>query len=521
MNLGQVARLLAGFALFFSASLLVPMAVALGEETELATKRSFAISLGVGLASAIGLWLLGRGSSRDIFRKEGLAVVGLAWLVAGGLGALPFVCSGAIPSAVDGFFESISGLTTTGATVLGTNNLAIDSLPTSILLWRAMMQWMGGMGIILVFIVLLPGMGVTGSRLLSSEQVGVASGMDQPRMQEQARRLFGLYIVLTLLAGLGYSLVGLGPFDAVCHAFTTVATGGFSNHNVSIGGYQNLGVELVAIAFMFLAGCNFLLLVRVAIGRRRTQRSSLLHDTEFRVYLGLTLVIAAAMTLSLWFAGGSVRDDSLGITRDYDHLGHCARDALFQTVSILTSTGYCTADFQNWPKTAIGLLVLCMFVGGCTGSTSGGFKVLRLVVCSKLVGYALRHFVKPRSVEKLKIGPDVIPDRIVSAILALLLLWLATVAAGTFILSFDARLDLVSAFTVSVSMMGCTGPAISGVVEAAAGEYELVGGLNIGPYGGYGALHPAAKLFMSLQMILGRLEILAPLALLTPAFWRR
>jgi len=523
MNTGQISRLLSGFALFFSLSLLVPLAVALFEETKLPTAYAFTEAMVIGLGVALLLWFAGRKSGGDFFRKEGLAVVGLAWVLAGLIAAIPFLWSGAIPSRVDALFESIAGLTTTGATVLGTGNIQIEDLPTSLLLWRSMIQWMGGLGIILVFIVLLPGMGVTGARLLSSEQVGISDDAARPRLRHQAQRLFMVYLALTLAAGLAYWLVGLPAFTALCHAFTTLATGGFSTHNVSVGGFQNLGVELVAIVFMFLAGCNFLLVLGVMTRGKSlgTKKARLLHNVEFRVYLGLMIVVALGTTLSLWFWGQPVRDDSLGFTHDYSQFGRCLRDGVFQTVSILTSTGYSTANFEDWPKPALYLLIGCMFIGASTGSTAGGFKVLRVIVCIKMIGYALRHFVQPRTVEKLRVGSDVIPDRIVTTILALLVLWMVTVAAGTFVLDLDPRLDLVSAFTASLSMTGCVGPAISEVVPAGEGTFQLVGKVDLGPYSGYGELRPWAKLFMCLQMILGRLEILAPFVLLTPGFWRR
>lgn len=521
MHLSHVARLLAGFLLFFSLTLVVPLAVAWTEESRFSTAPVFATSLGIGLGAAFLLWLAGRRSQRELFRKEGLAVVGLSWGLAGAVAAIPFYGSGALPLFVDAYFEAVSGLTTTGATVFGIVNPQIEELPESLLLWRSMLQWLGGMGIILVFIVLLPGVGVTGSRLLSSEQVGgVGDESIRPRMAKRARQLFAMYVSLTVAAGLSYWIAGLSSFDALCHALTTIATGGFSPHNASIGGYQNLPVELVAIVFMFLAGCNFLLLVTV-ITRGGRSESSVVRLVEFRVYLGLMVVVALGMTLSLWLWGEKVIDPTLGLTRDYSSFGRCLRDGTFQSVALLTGTGYCSANFQNWPELAIGLLLLCMFIGGCAGSTTGGFKIFRVVVCAKLIRYSMRQFVRPRGVAKLKIGPEVIADSLVSAIMALLLLWIVTVLAGAFVLHLDPRVDLVSAFTVSLSMMGCVGPSISGVVPADAGTFELIGKIDVGPYGGYGELHPGAKLFMTGQMVLGRLEILAPLALLTPGFWKR
>ena len=519
MKLGQIARMLAGFMLFFTFSLGVPLVVSLREEGVETiegwalggTTVSFLVAIVVGLVAALLLWLAGRKSSTNLFRREGLAVVGLAWFLAGGLAATPFVWSGAISSPVNAYFEAMSGLTTTGATVLGTANIDIESLPQSILLWRSMLQWMGGIGIVLVFIVLLPSVGVTGSRLLSSEQIGMSDDAVRPRMAQQARQLLGLYALLTGSAALSYWLVGLSGFDAICHAFTTVATGGFSTHNSSVGGFQSLGVELVAVVFMFLAGCNFLLIISTLIQRGRATASSGLYRVEFRVYVGIIVVVSLVIALIL-FRQGPSGADSIGVVHDYRDFGRCLRDGVFQTVSLATGTGYANADFQSWPKPALYLIFVCMFIGGCTGSTTGGFKVFRVLVCAKLAGYVLRHFVRPRSVEKLRLGHNLIADRVVVGVLGLLLLWIATVTVGAFVLMLDPHLDFVSSVTASLSMMGCVGPAFGDVAA---------GGIDLGPYAGYGELHPGAKIFMSVQMVLGRLEILLPLALLTPGFWRR
>jgi len=514
MNLGHVARLLSGFVLFFTLPLAIPLGVSVSEGSQTATTVPFAGSMAVGLTIAALLWFAGRKSRKDFFRKEGLAMVGLAWFLAAAIAAMPFVWSGAIPSVVDAYFEAVSGLTTTGATVLGGSNAKVESLPQSVLLWRAMLQWMGGMGIILVFVILLPGVGVTGSRLLSTEQVGLSDKTVRPRMAGQARRLFTLYIGLTSIAVGCYWVAGLPVFDAVCHSLTTLATGGFSTNSLSIGGYENLAVELVAVVFMFIGGCNFLLILGVLARGGRASSSTLVQRTEFRVYLGLTVLVTLGVTLSLWFSGQTLTGQA---PHDYTSFGRCLRDAVFQTVSLLTGTGYCNANYQQWPAIALLLVFMCMLIGGCTGSTAGGFKVLRVVICAKLASHALRSFVRPRMVEKLKVAEDVIPDRVVSAVLGLMVLWIGLIAAGTLVLGMDPRLDLVSAFTASVSMMGCIGPAFGQVSPVAEG---VVGSVDLGPHGGYGDLYPGAKMFMSLQMVLGRLEILAPLALLTPKFWK-
>ncbi len=270
MNLGQVARLLAGFTLFFSLAQLIPLAFALYAEERGATAfdpvNGFTASFAIGLAVSLLLWMAGRARRNDdFFRRESLAVVGLAWVVAGSLGALPFEWSGAITNTADALFESISGLTTTGASILGSgDNPKVEDLPQSLLLWRSLLQWIGGVGVIFVFLVLLPTMGVTGKNLLSSEQVGVAAGDLRPRMRDLARMLLKVYLFLTIAEVLLLRLAGMESwFDAICHSFTTISTAGFSTKNSSIAAFDSLGIELIIIVFMFLGGCNFALLFTV------------------------------------------------------------------------------------------------------------------------------------------------------------------------------------------------------------------------------------------------------------------
>ncbi|MHC5063387.1 MAG: TrkH family potassium uptake protein [Planctomycetota bacterium] len=528
MNLAQVARILTGFTLFFSIIQGLMIIYALFEEgvaADISPVLGFGVGAGVGLAVSGLLWFAGRGAEPDFFRREGLAVVGLAWLFAGVLGAVPLYWSGAFTGGADALFESVSGLTTTGATVCGSgNNIhAIDELPQSILLWRSLLQWMGGLGIILVFLILLPAMGVTGKNLLSSEAVGVSDEALRPRMREQAQALFKMYLFLTgtlmiSLMLLGWTMGGLTPFDAINHAFTTMATGGFSTQNASIGSFQNLPVEVLITVFMFLGGCNFIMLMTTFREGPRGP-TSILRQPEFKLYLRITLGMILLVSLSLYLWGGTVIDEQT-VNRDYSQFGRCLRDASFQVVSLLTSTGYSTADYQYWPHHILLALLFCMFVGGCTGSTAGGFKMLRLLVSLKLIVYTVHKFIRPKSVERLKVGNDVLPNSTISAILALLLLWLTGVLAGALLISIDERMDLFAAVTTSVSMMSCTGPSMAEVLHR-GDELTLVSQVDVGPYGGYGDLPAWMKILMSFQMILGRLEILAPLVLLAPRMWRR
>jgi len=317
---------------------------------------------------------------------------------------------------------------------------------------------------------------------------------------------------------LGWTMGGLSPFDAICHSFATMATGGFSTKNASIGAYQNLPVEVLITVFMFLAGCNFIMLNATFREGLHSPRS-ILKQPEFRLYLRITLGMIALVSLALWFSGNTLLDPRT-VDRDYSNFGLCLRDASFQVVSLMTSTGFCTANFQFWPRFALLAILFTMFIGACTGSTAGGFKVLRLLVSVKLMVYTLRRFIRPKSVERLKLGDEVLPNSTVSAILALLILWIGAVLAGALMLCSDPRIDILSAVSASISMMSCTGPAMSTVLPV-NGELELISQIDVGPYGGYGEIQGWMKIFMAFQMVLGRLEILAPLVLLAPRIWRR
>lgn len=521
MNLASVARLLAGFVVFFTAVQIVPMSLALSEAASAYdTRAGFGGSMAIGFVVALLLWLAGRGADRDFHRREGIAVVGFAWTLAGVLGGIPFVWSGALLSGVDATFETISGLTTTGATVMGaTRTPAIEDLPHSLLLWRSLLQFVGGLGIILVFIVLLPAMGVTGKSLLASEQTGVSTGLHEPRLLEQGRALFRCFVVLNALCALGYWASGMSLFDALCHAMTTMSTGGYSTRNLSVGAYDRLAIEVVATVAMFVGGCNFAWLVAIARSRGRDTRR-VLQMPELRVYAGMVGACVVAATLALWLRGGILPNGA--VVRDYGSLGRCLRDAAFNVTSIFTSTGFATADFQNWPSLALLCIMLGMLVGSCTGSTAGGIKMLRVAVCAKLAAYHGRRFIRPKSVERLKLGGEVVADPVVSAILAIVVLWLALVAFGALVFATDPNLDPMSCLSMSATFMGNTGPALNGVmVEGTRATLLSPTGINLGPYGSFGDLPAHLKVWGMLQMLLGRLEIMALLVFISPRFWRR
>ena len=504
VSFAPVARILAGFATFFSLAQLVPLIYALFEPApprpEVIPIAGFTASIAIGITAALLLWLGGRGKGTQLFRREGIAVVGLSWLLASVLGAIPYVWSGAIPGAVDAVFETVSGLTTTGASVLGTGeNMKIEEMPESILLWRSLTHWLGGLGIVLVFVILLPAMGITGKSLIASEQTGIASDGFQPRMIEQGRLLFRVYLALTLVCTVVLALgCGMSWFDAVNHAFATIATGGFSTKNASIAAFDSIGVEVVLTLFMFIAGCNFGLLANAAQKGPRV----LWRDTELRAYFAATLMLVGAATVTLMLDGRPL-------------LGSL-RAAGFNVVSVFTSTGFATEDFQKWSLPTLMLMLGSMAVGACTGSTCGGMKLVRFVVVLKLLGYTIRHYLRPKSVERIKLGGQTLNPNVISDILAIVLMWIVGIFVGAFVIALDTRLPFLSSLSTSASMLGCCGPAICDVDSMGRAL-----GPDLGPMGGFGELHAPTKVFLSFLMVLGRLEFLAPIALLSRTFWRR
>lgn len=514
MDLAQVARMLAGFAAFFTLAQVPPLVLALQEPPfDYDATGGFIASMIAGAVVALLLWYLGRKPAGPAFRREAIAVAALAWFLAGLLGAIPFWWSGLL-TPIDAIFEATSGLTTCGATVLHSgDNPRLEEVPHSFLLWRALTQWIGGLGIVLVFVALLPAMGGTGRSLIASEAVGVASDSFQPRALKKARMIGTFYVAATACCALLLGLIGGFPwFDAICHSFTTLATGGYSTR-ASLAEFDSVAGEIVIICFMFVGAISFatwLMSWRTPWKGLRT----LAHTGEFRLFLILVVLVIASISLALWNAGVP--------------FGTALRRAAFNGMSILTSTGYSTADYQAWPTFALAVLFCCMLVGGCTGSTAGGMKQVRLLVVLKLSAYTIRHFVRPKSVERVKLDNVALPAAVISDVVAVLFIWAIGLVVGALLASLDPKLNIVSAFAASTAMICSTGPSFTivdpGSVTAAleGGVSEtLAGTANTGPFGGYAELSPWTKVLFVVEMVLGRLELLTILALLTPGFWRR
>ena len=526
MNRRLVTSILGRVVLFFTASATPALAMACfeTEANGIDARTGFLWMLAIGGASGVVLLWLGRGAQPEIYRRESLLVVGLTWVVAGVLGAIPFIASGALSGMADAIFECVSGLTTCGATVFGApGGRAVHELPQSLLLWRSAIQWVGGLGIILMFVVLLPALGIAPFTLLESEQVGVSDPRMRPQMLRHGRHLFLTYLVLTLAQIVLLWLAGGMPlFESMCHAMTTMPTGGFSTRDYSIAEYQSVTVDVIVIVFMVLAASNFVLL-RDAIVDGGTAWTSLWRDPELRGFLRILGSAILVATVILWTWGGVVpAPEVAGGARDYSLLGTCLRDAAFNLTSVMTCTGFATANFNCWPTPIVLMVVLLMFIGGCTGSTSGGIKVVRALVVVRVCMNRLRAFVRPRAVEIVKLDGQVFESREVASLLAIVAVFGLAVGLGGLLLSLDPRLDLLSAMSSCVTSISCAGPGVTAVI-AQGGEFTIAnsGGIDVGPMGSFGLLHDGSKLLLALLMVLGRLEFLALLVLVMPTFWRR
>lgn len=520
MNLRAVSRVLGGFVAFFTLAQLAPLLLALVESAQTraspangAAVAGFGVSMGVGALAATLLWTLGRSVRTGFHWRDTLCVAGVAWLVAGVLGALPFVRSGLLPRFADALFESVSGLTTCGGTVLGSaGNPTPEQAPGSLLLWRAELQWLGGIGIVLIFVALLPP-GSASKNLLMAESVGVSNERYRPRLLEQARWVVGVYCLLTLACALLLLAVGgMGWLDAACHAMSCLATGGYST-KTSLAVFDHVGAEVVLTVFMYVGGCSFTVMAGVLRDGGSGLRT-LLQSGEFRLYTLCTVAAVGCVAVDL-MRGGLVWHAAL-------------RQASFNVVSMLSCCGFATADFHAWPPLSLLVIFTCTMVGGCSGSAAGGMKQVRVLVCLRLLGSTLRGFVQPRRVDRLRLDNEVVSPSTVTSILAMVLLWQLTVAAGAMVIACDQRLSFVGALTASASMLGNCGPALAAVDPSvladglpALGQGVAVIGPNIGPLGGYGDLAGWTKLAMCFEMVLGRLELLPLLALASPAFWRR
>jgi len=481
MHFSVILRVTGILLTLFSMTMLLPAAVAwyYQEATIGAFGLAFAITVGVGGS----LWLFVR-SAPDLRSRDGFLITVLFYAALGTFGALPLwlLDRGAL-SFIDALFESLSALTTTGATVL----TGLDELPRSILFYRQFLQWLGGMGIIVLAVAILPMLGIGGMQLYRAESPGpVKDSKLTPRITETAKALWYLYLGLTILCALSYAAAGMDAFDAICHSFSTVAIGGFSTHDESLGYFNSAAIEGVAMFFMVAAAINFGLHFTV-FSRRKP--GYYFRDWEVRMFLG-TLTVTAIIICWVLSAHPTSTDSPI-------------RDGLFQTISIATTTGFTTTDFSIWPSVAPIMLLLAAFAGGCAGSTAGGIKMVRVLLIYLQGLREVRRLIHPAGVFPVKLGHATVPDRVIEAVwgffAAYVFIFLTMVCA----IMLLAPVDFVTAFSAVGACLNNLGPGL--------GEVAL----------NYADQSYATKWILILAMMLGRLEIFTLLVLLTPAFWRR
>jgi len=443
---------------------------------------SFAVSI-VMLAVLGFLMLKVKPASRSIYARDGFAIVAFGWILISFFGGLPFYLSGAIPSYVDCFFESSSGFTTTGATILK----QIEGLPRGILFWRSFTHWIGGMGVLIFTLAILPSVGVGRLHLMKAESPGPSPDKLVPKIGNTAKILYGIYLLLSLVLVLLLLAGGMSLYDSLIHMFGTAGTGGFSNKNASVGAFNNTYIYIVITVFMFLFGINFTLYYNILKGNVK----SALKDVELRVYFGIVAVSILLIALNI---NGTV------FKSVWESLMHSA----FQVTSIITTTGYVTTDFNQWPVFSKYILVLLMFIGASAGSTGGGMKVIRVVILVKVIKRELMKIIHPRSICSVKIGGKPVDEESTTGVLAFFFFYMLLFAVAILIVSLDGK-PLETTVTAVACTIGNVGPGLD----------------EVGPIGNFSEFSNLSKLVFSLIMIIGRLEIYPILLLAVPSFWKR
>jgi trk system potassium uptake protein len=483
--LGVLSYLLLIMSLCMAAPLLVSVLYDSKSPYEVSEVVSFSVVLVVTLLAGLVLRYKFKDEASKLGRREGFAIVTGAWMAAVVLGMLPYLFSGVTDSLTDAFFETMSGFTTTGASVFGDPGNEIEVMPHGIQFWRCMTQWLGGMGIVVMSVALLSFLGIGGYRLVKAETPGgVAFEREHPRITDTARDLWKLYLVISIAEVILLLLSGTTLYDALCHTFTTMSTGGFSPHGESVA-YFGPVTQWIIIVFMFLAGINFSLHAHLF----RLRPWPMLKNPEFRVY---GFIILGCVLIGLL------------VVPSENGLEPHLRDVTFQVVSIGTTTGYATTDFDTWPQLMRLVLVLLMFVGGCMGSTGGGMKVARLIVYAKAIVRELHRLIFPHAVSPIRAGDKVVDPKIVSNILAFGAVFVASFVVGTATMAAYGY-DLVTSSSASAAALGNIGPGLGAV----------------GPMANWAHLPDLAKWVMSLLMLLGRLELFSVLVLFTSWTWKK
>ena len=481
MNLILTLRMLGALLLFLAATLLAPLPFSFFYAD--GVWSSFILSALICLIVG-GILFLFCKSPKELSLREGFAVVTFGWTVFAVFGALPYLISGAIPSPLDAIFETMSGFTTTGSTILQD----IEGMPQSLLFWRSLTHWLGGMGIIVLSLAILPMLGVGGMQLFKAEVPGPTADRLKPRIQDTAKMLWGVYFLLTMVETVMLMFGGMSLFDALCHSFATLATGGFSTKNASIAAFDSSYIDTVITLFMILAGINFALHFQVLRGRA----GDFFRSEELRVYLGLILVATLIVVIFNWSS------------ETYLYFGENIRFSIFQVSSIMTTTGFGTADFELWPVVAQYILVLLMFVGGCAGSTGGGMKVARILLLFKHAQVQVFRLIHPRAIRLVKLGNRPVDKEVLQAILGFFALFIGVFVVGSLLVAASG-MDLVSAGGAVIACLANIGPGLG----------------SVGPADNFAHVPAFGKSVLIVCMLMGRLELFTVLVLFFPSFWRK
>ncbi|MCX8084875.1 MAG: TrkH family potassium uptake protein [Calditerrivibrio sp.] len=469
--------------MIISLFMILPIIVAMYYKEHHAIRTFFIVMIISLLFSALTILTL-RKTKRDFLSSaDGMFLVSIGWLVISAISALPYYLTGSVTSYTDAFFESISGYTTTGATIFK----SVEDLPKSILFWRSLTHWLGGMGIVVLTVAILPLLGIGGMQLIKAEAPGPSVDKISPRITTTAKYLWYIYITLTFSEIALLYLGGMSFFDAINHSFATLATGGFSVKNESFLTYKNPYFEWVVAVFMILAGMNFTLHYRLFLGHFNILK----RDSEWKFYISLILAYTTIIGLDLYSKTNLNLHDSI-------------RSAFFQVATILTTTGFASDDYEKWPLFSQTLLFALMFVGGCSGSTGGGIKVIRILTLLKQAINEMKYLVHPRGVFVLKINGESVRKNTVYAISGFFFLYMLTVLFVTLAVSFSG-VDLVTSVSASLACVGNIGPGFG----------------NVGPMENYSFFPDYAKWTLSIGMLLGRLEIYTFLVIITPYYWKK
>ena len=438
-----------------------------------------------GITAGIGLLLaaLGKGGERQLTRRDGYVLVSFAWVAFSLFGMLPFYIGGYIPDIADAFFETMSGFSSTGATILDD----IESLPHGILFWRSMTQWIGGLGIIMFTIAVLPIFGVSGLQVFAAEASGPTHDKVHPRIGITAKWIWSIYTGITTLLVCLLMLGGMDWFDSICHAFATTGTGGFSTKQASVAYYNSPYIEYVISIFMFISGINFTL-VLLFVNRKFKK---FIGNAELKFYFGSVVLFTAVIAIVLYYTSPMGMEESF-------------RKSLFQVISLQTSTGFATEDYMQWTPVLWGLLTIIMLMGACAGSTTGGLKCIRMVILTKVSRNEFKHILHPNAILPVRINKQVISPSIVSTVLAFCFIYISIIVIGT-LLMMAMGVGAEESMGCVISSIGNMGPGLG----------------ETGPAYSWNALPDAAKWLLSFLMLLGRLELFTVLLLFTPDFWKR